>query len=107
MHDHLVIAHIVAFGHLDDAIQDHGFAEELCLDKLKMLILGLFIRTDAFDAHALAIIWMQFFCKPDTHKRSNPVDIYTARGINLGSTAASRSSLRSAKSSAPKAAFRR
>src|SRR5687767_13869060 len=74
MDDHLVIAHIVALGHLDDAIQDHGVAEEFGFDKLQMLILCLFIRKDTLDAHALAIIRMQFFCEPDTHKRSNPMD---------------------------------
>ena len=60
MDNHLVITHVVALGQLDDAIQDHRIAEELCFDKLQMLVLCLFIRKDALDAQTLAVIRMHF-----------------------------------------------
>ena len=31
------------------------------------------IGKDALDAHALTVVGVQFFCKPDAHKRSNPL----------------------------------
>ena len=58
MDDHLVIAHIVALGQLDDAIQDQRVAKEFGFNNLQMLILSLFIGKDAFDANSFAIIGM-------------------------------------------------
>src|ERR1041384_2764599 len=99
MDDHLVITHVVAFGQLDNPIQNHRVAKKFRLDNLQMLILRLFVRKDVFDSHTLAIIRMQFLSKPNTH------DIYKEKGIF--STSASRSILRSAKLFAPNVSFRR
>ncbi len=67
VNDHLVIAHIVALGQLDDPVQDQRIPEKFGLDDLDVLILRLFIRQDALDAQSFAVIGMQFLGKPDAH----------------------------------------
>ncbi len=67
--DHLVVAHVVTLGQLDNAIQDHRVAEELGLDELQVLVLCLFICKDSPDMQSLAIIRMQFLSEPDAHRR--------------------------------------
>src|SRR5687768_1911046 len=110
MDDHLVIAHVVALGELDDPIQDHRIAKELGLDELQMLVLCLFVRKDALDSHALAVIGMQLFREPDAHKRSYAPSECVDKpctGNGIRSTSASRSILRSVKLSAPRASLMR